>query len=45
MMQAFNIGGEASPVLGVDLDLVVFDSGFWTFAERDRETSVWKFVR
>ena len=40
MVEAFDVGGEAAAVLGVDLDLVGLEARFWSFIDRDCNTSV-----
>jgi hypothetical protein len=41
MVETFNIGGEATAVLGVDLDPIWFDARFWSFVQRNCNPSVW----
>lgn len=40
MMEAFDICGEASAVLGIDFDLVGSESGFWARGDGDGEASI-----
>jgi hypothetical protein len=41
MVETFNIGGEATAVLRVDLDPIWLDARFWSFVQRNCNPSVW----